>query len=82
MSSYPAYDFGVPALLAVWIAIGAVCSAWIHWRLQRWPGLGRVIVLWTLGPISLAVVGVLELWAYLLRGGTWAAGSGTKDPRP
>ena len=51
MSSAP-FDFGVPALLAVWFALGAGACALTHWILRRWPGTVRVFFTMCAGPFG------------------------------
>jgi hypothetical protein len=58
MSSYPAYDFGVPALLGVWILIGALAASALETRITRertpdWRDYTALFLLVLFGPLAL-----------------------------
>lgn len=46
------HDIGVPALLAVWFAIGAHACAMTHHILRRWPGVVRMFFTICAGPFG------------------------------
>lgn len=65
MSSGQGYDFGVPALLGVWMLVGGYMAVWLQRRLTRefrlsWGHyLGLVVVMFA-GPLAVfAVAGYL-----------------------
>lgn len=66
MSSGQTFDIGVPALLGVWLLVGAACAAWLESRLRQdgpigWGRYLGLVVVALLGPLAgLAVAGYLS----------------------
>jgi uncharacterized protein YhhL (DUF1145 family) len=61
MSSGQAFDVGVPALLGVWILVGALAAAVLEWRLAKtrpldWRDHAGLMVLVLFGPLALLAV--------------------------